>query len=204
MATEASKILEGGRASEAMRGNKYFLTYNFAYPVENTMPEIPLIGGYINNETDHPYASFWPEFSQNILPSRRIPFKDWWRRDVIYRAEAFETGAFLPREQRRTMTREHFVRQMRNTLGAHIDPDQHEELETLQRADAYGIILDVCDEAGKILLTTEDGSLPVRVGPAAAMMRQIAFEVLNAYGLEEERPAQQIAGLPNAKTLNLR
>ncbi len=49
-----------------------------------------------------------------------------------------------------------------------------------------GVVLEAIQPDGSIL-STDDGSLRVIVGPAAAMMRQIAFEVLNAFGLEEER-----------------
>jgi hypothetical protein len=69
---------------------------------------------------------------------------------------------------------------MRNTLGAHLDLDQVDTLDALQKAGSWGGHFIVGSGSGT--LSTENGTLPVLVGPAAAMMRQIAFEVLTAYG----------------------
>jgi hypothetical protein len=68
---------------------------------------------------------------------------------------------------------------VRNKLGAHLDRELPEDLDNLQRPNIFGCGIEVNN--GETKLSTSDGSLPMTVGPLAAMVRQIAHEVLQAF-----------------------
>ena len=71
------------------------------------------------------------------------------------------------------------IETIRNKLGAHLDRDIPEELNQLQKAHAFGISIRAAID-GKTL-DTIDGTMPMKTGPGAAMVRQIAHEVLEAF-----------------------
>lgn len=154
----------------------------------NLLPENKLI--FAQTSSHPPRLSFLPAFRGDPFGTKYISFKDWWHRDPIYRAGAAFKGSdptmipLIPEKQtafpeREVLYRQSFVELMRNTLGAHLDLDQVDTLDALQRAGSWGghFVIQTDSE----VLSTESGTLPVSVGPAAAMMRQIAFEVLAAY-----------------------
>jgi hypothetical protein len=76
-----------------------------------------------------------------------------------------------------------FVEMTRNKFGAHLDPETPEMLDNLQRTVSLGIVFAV--NLGGTVFNTADDSLRTVIGPAAAMMRQIAHELLSAYGIAD-------------------
>ena len=73
---------------------------------------------------------------------------------------------------------------MRNKLGAHLDREIPEELNNLQKAHSFGISIRV--EANGRILDTIDGTMPMKTGPCAAMVRQIAYEIVEAFRLKSQ------------------
>lgn len=148
------------------------------------MSETKLIGHCIDNRSD-PHALYYPLLYTLPFPHKDIDFKQWWNREIIYRADARETGKILPKEKRRAFTRRKFVTDLRNTRGSHLDLNQHEELELLQTAGSMGANL-IAELPDGSTISTNDGTLRITISPAAAIMRQISFELLNAYGIKDE------------------
>jgi hypothetical protein len=68
---------------------------------------------------------------------------------------------------------------MRNKLASHLDEDMPELLAELETPGAFAADVVMSTPDGE--LSTTDGTLPVRVGPLAAMIRQITHELIVAY-----------------------
>ena len=173
-----------------MRGCRKFTTPERVNNPFDLTVEIKLIFAEVRGLP--PILDFKPAFHGGCSQTKTLNFRDWWNRDVIYRASAAMPGTppdliplrpqdQVPYEKRQTLERRTFVKDMRNKLGAHLDKEIPELLDNLQRSHSFGIAFAIETPSG--VLRTADGTLDVRTGPAAAMMRQISQEILVAYGL---------------------
>jgi len=118
-------------------------------------------------------------------------FKTWWENEPIYIAGAAEPGApegFIPNqgkevpgEKREKRTRMQFCTDLRNTVGSHKDSETTAVIHDLRKTYLAGIVMDWEHKDGSVS-STDDGSMKILNTPADAVMRQIAEEVLIAYG----------------------
>lgn len=119
-------------------------------------------------------------------------FRTWWETEPIYVAGAGRPDAPLgtiplnPEDQvawddREKLTRHQLCTDMRNTVGAHTDGELTAILNDIYdpRSFGSGYMAELPDGT---IVTTDDGTIPVVVAPAEAAVRQIAHEVLMAYG----------------------
>lgn len=188
LASELHRVLTVGGVAIQLRGTRTFPTQARQLDPTNLLPENKLIA--VQTGGDPPALSFVPTLDAGAGETVRIAFKDWWNRDPIYRAGVIQPGSnptmiplssgeHVPLPERQVLFRRTFIELMRNKLGAHLDIDQPELLNELQRSSAFGADFGVGTPTG--MLSSADGSLPMLVGPAAAMTRQIAHEVLKAF-----------------------
>jgi len=184
LASEIHKLLTASSAMNAVRGDKLFPTVDLTYSDLNILPEHRLIKALVYRD----HVEFHPALDGAKGP-KSLKFRDWWNRDIIYRAGASKNpmavvhpvreSEQVPRNKRRTLTRRIFVELVRNKLRAHVDNDLPETLDALQRANAMGINVSV--DLGDRMLNSIDGTLPMTIGPAAAMIRQISYELLSTF-----------------------
>lgn len=132
-----------------------------------------------------------------------MSFTDWWNKDCVFRASAAPKGEHViptdsarqvVRSRRFTLTRREFVDKVRNKLGAHIDSDLPEELDKLLKAFYFGMDLKVSYPGGELSL--HEGTVAIEASPAAAMMREIAHEVLWAFAEGQQQPPLDQLQLP--------
>jgi len=204
LATEVRKVLVDNPASARTRGEKRFPTPKNDYRPTNLAAELPLAiaqvhvksGGKLG-EVPTGTVTFLPTSIEAPLGMEWLLFREWWNRDVIFRASAAPKGApphliptntaeQVPRSKRYSMSRRTFVDLMRNKVGAHIDSDLPEVLEGLLKGFYFGMDLRV--EYGEGALSLHEGTMHVEVGVAAAMMREIGHEVLWAYAPDRSQP----------------
>jgi hypothetical protein len=76
---------------------------------------------------------------------------------------------------------------LRNKMAAHQTDEMPQLLDDLQSSNTWGAFACTTPEG---TLSTDDGSLTVKVGPLPAMMRQITHELLLAYGREDLPPPE--------------
>jgi hypothetical protein len=193
LAAEIHKVLTTGQNIALFRAGMRFPTISFEYSPRNLAAEHKLIMAeqHAHSDQNPPlYVDFIPISRDGSFPIKWVPFRDWWNRDVIYRASAAPPGTpvghiptderyQLPKNKRKTFSRRELIETIRNKLGAHLDRDIPEELNQLQKAHAFGISIRAAID-GKTL-DTIDGTMPMKTGPGAAMVRQIAHEVLEAF-----------------------
>ncbi|MDP3750094.1 MAG: hypothetical protein Q8Q88_23970 [Phenylobacterium sp.] len=187
MATEVRKVLVDSPIATRLRGGLTFSTPVSSSTEYNLLPEMKLVAATISSSPAR--ISFVHQAGADMLPTKRLAFRDWWNKDIIHRAGAAPIGAsepgtvfgnpehHVPYEKRHTLVRRTFVDWVRNRLGAHLDGELPDLLDELQRSESMGA------RFGVGALSTLDGTLPMVVGPAAAMMRQVAWEVLDAYAV---------------------
>jgi hypothetical protein len=193
LATEIQKFLTAG-SNVRLRGSKRFPTLQGDYTDRNLLTEHRLISFRVY-PGEPPSVECRPAFPDTPLPVKLLKFREWWDRDVIFRASAAPPGwknpttvplqktEQVPYHERNRLTRRTFVEQTRNKFGAHLDREIPELLDQLQRNESLGMVLAV--NINDSVFNTADGTLVMRVGPAAAMMRQIAHEVLVAYEIAD-------------------
>lgn len=191
MASEISRVLTSNGVATRLRGTKRFTTISRELDDSNLVDDNKLVSAMIHSG-DECFVEFQPAFaSPNGGPYgvREVDFRTWWNRDVIFRGGVavpdshgmipLDSSLHLPSDKRIVVTRRTFIEQMRNKLGAHLDEEIPEVLDHLLRATSFGGILAVQTPQG--MLSTQDGSLKMRISPAAAMMRQICEELIRAY-----------------------
>ncbi len=204
LATEVRKVLVDNPAGTRWRGEREFPTPKNAYRHTNLLAEFPLVhmDARIRSEGrpgEIPTANvcFQPAAVEPIKGIEWMPFRNWWNKENVFRASAAPKGSpahliptdqakQVPRHKRDTMTRRTFVDLMRNKLGAHIDSEIPEELDGLQKAFHFGMDLIVAYPGGELSL--HGSTVTIEVGPAAAMMREIAHEVLWASAGKQQQP----------------
>jgi len=191
IAVEIQKILcEGGLAAR-LRGERKFLSSANDVDDGNLMPRYPLVAGRVGGRP--PELQYLPAFlspGENAEKPRSLPFREWWGREAIYRASAAEPGSApgmipvndtpnVPFAKRETLTRREIIGMIRDKLGAHQDNELPTVLDDLQSGLNYVAIIYQDDDGRE--WHTDNGTLPISIPPIAAMVRQIAHEVLVAY-----------------------
>jgi hypothetical protein len=191
MATEVRKIVLENSAAIKLRKMKNFPSPASEEQYGNLMAYNRLIIGQIGSD----WATCVPKFLCPIgMPFKRVSYNEWWS-EVIYRANAALPGTALgmipvndspsvPWESRVTTNRMGVVTMLRKKLGAHIDAKDYPRLLDDLNETRNWMSFRIQD--GTRMLSTDDGSLQMRIGPLPAMMRQIAEELLIAYGRQPE------------------
>jgi hypothetical protein len=191
MATEVAKMLTENSA--AMRARKLVMFPSPASEEQrgNMMAYNRLIMAQIGSN----WAACVPMFlCPPGMPIKRLPFSEWWS-EVIYRANAALPGSipgmipvndspYVKWEDRIKTSRMGVVTMLRKKLGAHIDAKDFPKLLDDLVETRNWINFRVQD--GDRILSSDDGSLEIRVGPLPAMMRQVSEEILIAYGRKPE------------------
>jgi hypothetical protein len=198
MATEIQKILGENAWTVKLRGRLRF---------GSTVPDQgrsqlnafhPLVGARVGGVD--PEVTYLPTFmmpDREGQPVRALEFRIWWNREVVYRASAAVPGT-LPRgaipvndtpvhpfDDRTSLTRRQVIGMLRDKLGAHQDDELPSVLDDLQDGLDIGFGVRMPDGSER---NTFDGSLKIAVPPLPAMVRQIAHEVLVAYGRHDPPP----------------
>lgn len=192
MATEIHKLLTQGGEAARLRGLRTFTTIDHLENRNRLNALHKLVGAQIGGIP--PKLDFLPIFLMEA-PSQPecLDFKDWWNKDVIYRASAAIPGTdpglipvngspSVPFEKREWINRRDFVALLRNKLGAHQDADLPILIEELENTRSWGSFSVQTPDG---VISTDDGSLATGATMMAAMMRQIAHEVLIAYGRDD-------------------
>lgn len=195
MATEVQKILTENAAATKLRASRIFMSPE-AHHTPNTLSALHLLtGAHLNGNP--PTLTFVPQFFMpEGLPLRSMIFREWWNKDVIYRASAAPAGTpagmipvngspTVPYNKRETITRMGLVNLLRNKLGAHQTKEMPELLDQLEEAKNWGSFSVQTFDG---VFSTEDGSLKIEVSPMPAMMRQICHELLVAYDRADQPP----------------
>lgn len=190
MATLVEKIFVNTRAAAEDRGRRAFPSPVYDDTPTNLAAYHHAVGLVIGG--DPVAASFFPMFAMTPDPPAHQRFKVWWESEPIYRASAAKPDGpanlipLVPEEQvpyaeRERFTRQGFVNDLRNAVGSHASDTIPALLNDLYQTGAFGAEAAVQIE-GRVL-SLSDGTLPLKVGTAEAIMRQIAEEVLMAFGL---------------------
>jgi len=199
MATEVRKILTENVAATRLRGAMSFTTPLGVDDPRNlsSMNKLTIarLGG------NPPALTFLPQF---YMPQPEqlvaLPFRDWWNKDVIYRASSAPKGTpagmipvngspTVPFDKREKITRMGLVNLLRNNLGAHQTAEMPELIDVLEEARSWGNFAMGTPDG---MLSTDDGSLKALVTPMSAMMRQISHELLVAYGRSDPPPPETV------------
>jgi hypothetical protein len=194
MAVEVHKLLTQGGPAMRLRSLRNFTTIDFLNDEQrmlNAMHKLVVvrIGGEL------PQIDFFAAFQIGEARLVTLSFKEWWNNDVIYRASAALPGSrpgwfpvndapSVPFQSRQAINRRDFVALFRNTRGAHQDDEMPILLEELEETRSWsGFSIGTPDGA----LSTDDGTLKTGASIMAAMMRQIAHQLLIAYGRDDPK-----------------
>jgi hypothetical protein len=90
MAVELKKLLIDNTSAVKLRGSHRFSTYDDDHNERTISPSEKLIARRLCG--DPPVLEVRPQFYSAGLPIVNLPFRDWWNRDVIYRASAALPG----------------------------------------------------------------------------------------------------------------
>jgi hypothetical protein len=192
IATEIHKILVENNAAMRLRGELAFTSPDHG-DVSNMLNALhKLTGAQVGG---HPPAiEFLPAFRlEDAVPLTKMKFRDWWNRDVIYRASAALPGTpagmipvndspSVPFQDRETLTRRELIELVRNKLGAHTESEFPILLEELDEARSWG---GFAIETPDGVFDTDNGTLLVKVSVLPATVRQICHELLVAYGRQD-------------------
>ncbi len=91
LAAETHKVLTTGQNIALFRAGMRFPTISFEYSPRNLAAEHKLIMAeqHAHSDQNPPlYVDFIPISRDGSFPIKWVPFRDWWNRDVIYRASA--------------------------------------------------------------------------------------------------------------------
>lgn len=192
MAVEIRKIVSDNAGAAKLRGGKKFPTSAETHKPSVISARHDLVGARVGGEK--PSVMFVPSYAMpdgGHIPVKYVDFRIWWHREPIYRASSAIPGKTpkglipvndsdaTPFAKRRTLTRMQLVDMVRNKVGAHTEPDLPELIDDLESGVDFAAFSMVSN--GKEL-STLDGTLPVQTGPLQAGIRQIAHEILVAYG----------------------
>ena len=191
IAVELQKFHTHTNVIKQRKFRKFFTPSDLSNP-NNLSFEQKLAFFYISG--NKPSVFCFPKYLDDELYASHFyncDFKTWWNRDVIFRASAAKSGVphgliplksndQIPYEKRPTLSRRTFLQLVRNKIAAHSDNKIPEILYNLQKFLTVDIVVDG--------LSTGDGSLPIKITMAAAMIRQIAHETLVAYEVAEYSP----------------
>jgi hypothetical protein len=144
MATEVNKILTENGAATRLRGSRTFTSPEKHHTKNTLSPLHKLTSARLS--APPPTLTFVPTFYMpDGPPPNSMSFRDWWGRDVIYRASAALPGdapgmipvngsPTTPYDEREKMTRMGLVALLRNKLGAHQTSEMPELLDQLEEA----------------------------------------------------------------------
>lgn len=191
MATEVHKLLTEGNYATKRRGNVLFSTIASDDSPNMINATHKLVGARV--KTPPPVLDFVAAFQNTQAKIKKLKFKDWWNKDIIYRASAALPGTppgmypvngspSVPFDKREKINRRDFVALLRNTRGAHQSeqmPILLNELEDARNWSSFAV------QTPEGILSTEDGTLTTGATIMAGMMRQITHEVLEAFGVED-------------------
>jgi hypothetical protein len=189
MATEIASILTENAVAARIRAAKTYTISARGADKNNLNAHNSLV--FMRIDTSPPKADFIPVFQWDYQGTKSVNFAEWWNRDIVWVAGSAKEGVPLglipldpaeqvPWEKRARLVRRELITMMRNKLGAHLDTVLPEILDQMQRAEIMGMGASVVTDNGELF--TWDGTLPIGIGPGAAMVRQISHELLTAYG----------------------
>lgn len=193
MATLISWLMTANGAPAKIRAGKKFHSPTEEFPRGALSVYQPLILTAMGGPT--PSASHIPSFYLPPRSLKSLSFSEWWEKDVIYRAGAAPRGTMppgsvpvnsaplVPFDEREKLVRREFIKLIRDKRGAHPDQEWPSILDDVQEP-GFGMMI----ETPEGLLSTVDGTLPIIAAPLGAMVRQIAHEVLIAYGINDPSP----------------
>lgn len=185
IAVDVFKALDEGRAATIRRGRHDFPSPAIEDEPENLAAYFPLTCAFLGAGG----GSFEPLIVAGAPDGwKSLRFNDWWR-EVIYRESAGGAGLggitvnnapAIDYDKRRRLTRGEIVKLMRDKAGAHHSADYPTILDDLDAPTSWGGF-SIQTDGGKVL-STDDNTLPWYVGQLAACAREIAGELLVAYG----------------------
>lgn len=180
IATEIHSLLTSGGVAARLRGQRRFSSVIFEQRSDALSPHHPLI--MIQVTSPPPSATYLPQYLLPDEPPRELEFVEWWNREVVFRTGT-SFGARVPLEQRETLCRRELIKLLRDKRGAHPDREWPETFDDIQLGMGMAAVASGTDG---IQLSSADGTLPIIRQPLGAMVRQIAHEVLVAYGISDE------------------
>lgn len=188
LAVEISKFLTEGKAATRERGKVQFPSPDRQDKPTYLSAFYPLTTVCLEGRTGRFEAAVVASCPEGW---RMMKFKDWWG-ETVYRASAAKPGTppgllpvnredQVPFAKRERLNRRQLVKLMRDKAGAHNSGEYPAVLEDIDGPDSWGGFAVQNGETGETL-TTDDGSLEWTVGQLAASIREIAGEILVAYG----------------------
>lgn len=192
IATQLQTILTEGRVAIQRRGK-----VQFPSPISDDTPN-NLAAHYLLTSieivgTDPPYGQFQPAYLMlnEAEHWHYAKFSHWWA-ETVFRASAALPGATrgsipvndapsVPYDERERLSRRLIVQTLRNHRGSHTLDEFPSILDEIDGPACWGEF-SATDEATGTIYSTVDGTLKWKAGQLAATIRQIAWEVLVAFG----------------------
>lgn len=191
IAVDVFKALDEGRAATIRRSKHEFPSPAIEDEPENLAAYFPLTCAFLGDAG----GSFEALIVKGAPDGwKRLRFNDWWR-EVIYRESAGGAGfggipvndaPAIEYEKRRRLTRGEIIKLMRDKAGAHHAANYPTILDDFDAPTSWGGFS--IQTAGGKVLSTDDKTLPWSVGQLAACTREIAGELLVAYGRRDLPP----------------
>lgn len=192
MAVEIHKLLtEGGAYSTRRRS-----TVTYPSPADedresNLLAYFRLTFVRIASDNEGPFGTFIHAFEAGGTKIKAQKFKHWWN-ETVTRASAAVPGTpagvipvndspSVPFKDRARLNRRELIRLLRNSAGAHEGAEYPEILDEVDDPRSWGGFA-MNDGNTGLVYSTDDGSLKWRAGQLAASTRQIAEEILIAFG----------------------
>lgn len=191
MATSIVNIVTNpSKAAIRRRGELVFPTPAEEVSQANMMPTLRLIGMMTGIDETGPFVGFTPMCHMLTEAPAFKPFRIWWETEPIWvegiGGSALEPGVIpiRPEEQlswdkREKLTRQQFVTDLRNAVGAHADHHIPASIHDLYSPRAFGVMGQFQMPDGRVV---QSDDVPARSLPVQAMIRHIADETLMAYG----------------------
>ena len=192
MATAILNIVETrSRDVVQARGQMVFPSPEGEMTADNMIAANRCVGMSMQAGPEGHFVSFVPWFLLGSDKPTMKPFRVWWSTEPIY-VEGIggpSPDGMIPLlaadqlawDDRAKLTRQQFITDLRNSVGSHPDQEIPALLHDLYQASSFGGTPAAMMPDGSIG-TIENGAIVQRVGPAEATARQIAEEVLMAYG----------------------
>lgn len=183
-------VTNPSKAAILRRGKLVFPTPAEEVSQANMMPTLRLVGMITGIDDAGPFVGFKPMCQMLVEAPALKPFRVWWETEPIW-VEGIG-GSMLPPgvipirpeeqlswDEREKLTRQQFVTDLRNAVGAHADHLIPASIHDLYSPRAFGLGGQFQMPDGRVV-QSED--VPARSLPVHAMIRHIAEETLMAYG----------------------
>lgn len=193
MATSIINILDvKARPVSEIRGKLSFPTPAVVADRTNLFPTHRLVGARVGG--DPPVLAFTPVSQQGWgRPPNHQSFKVWWETEPVYVAGSMAPGEpagminldplkQVPWDDREKFTRQQLCTDLRNCVGAHPLTAIPAMIADLYKLESFGPAFEHLDPDTGVRLSSEDGTLAVTTLPVQAAVRQIAEELLIAFG----------------------